>query len=576
MHPGSIIREVEGGEDQGMPVQTFLQQLRATAPAETANRRWIYVAYDQLSEALGPLVRTPPSELGIVLIESREKASRRPYHKQKLALVLANQRHFALEQAARGVALRYELTRGSYRQVLERVAAEVGPLEMMRPAERELRAEIVPLVERGTLAELSHDGWLTTRDDFVQFAGREAPWRMDAFYRGVRRKTGILMAEGKPIGGKFSLDAENRQPWRGHPAAPEPPSFQPDEITREVGALVETEFAHHPGRLDLAALPATSGDAAALWSWALSSCMEHFGTFEDAMSRQSSGLFHTRISPLLNLHRLLPKQVVDDVLELDIPLNSKEGFIRQILGWREFVHHVHVATDGFRQLAEVADRPGDAGYGAWSGTAWPWVTVSEDSTTAERLGGALPNRLDAHNDLPPVFWGARSGLGCLDRVIEDVWREGWSHHITRLMVLSNLATLLDVSPRQLADWFWVAYIDAFDWVVEPNVLGMGSYALGPLFTTKPYVSGANYIHKMGDYCSHCAFDPETTCPITPLYWQFLDRHRVHLEGNPRVSLPLRSLERRSSQKRERDREIYRHVTVTLGRGESLQPEQSPG
>ena len=155
----------------------------------------------------------------------------------------------------------------------------------------------------------------------------------------------------------------------------------------------------------------------------------------------------------------------------------------------------------------------------------------------------MPSALNAHVGLPPAYWGRKSGMVCIDTVVEDVWREGWSHHITRLMVLSKFATLLGVSPRELTDWFWVAYIDAYDWVVEPNVLGLGTFATGQLFTTKPYVSGANYIHRMSDYCERCQFVPGKTWPYTPMYWAFLERHRELLLQNPRVRSLYRGIAR---------------------------------
>ena len=152
--------------------------------------------------------------------------------------------------------------------------------------------------------------------------------------------------------------------------------------------------------------------------------------------------------------------------------------------------------------------------------------------------------LGCDTPLPPAYWGEQSGLACLDTVVSDVWAEGYSHHITRLMILSNLATLLDVRPRELTDWFWVAYTDAYDWVVEPNVLGMGTYALGGLMTTKPYVSGAAYINRMSDYCGLCAFNPKTDCPFASLYWAFLARHEAVLKSNPRLRMPMASLGKR--------------------------------
>jgi deoxyribodipyrimidine photolyase-related protein len=261
--------------------------------------------------------------------------------------------------------------------------------------------------------------------------------------------------------------------------------------------------------------------------------------------------------------------VVEDVERLDVPLASKEGFIRQVLGWREFVYHVHEATDGFRELpgerVEVAPQAGDGGRERWAGEPWP----APERDRAGLDGGATPSALGADGPLPPAFWGTPSGLACLDRVVADVWDEAYSHHITRLMILSNLATLLDVSPRELTDWFWVAYSDAYDWVVEPNVLGMGTFALGDLMTTKPYVCGSAYIHRMSDYCAGCAFDPKRDCPVTPLYWAFLDRHEKRLAGNPRMRLPLRSLERRGDKRRRDDRRTFRRVRKALLGGENL-------
>ncbi|MBS2018672.1 MAG: cryptochrome/photolyase family protein [Deltaproteobacteria bacterium] len=513
----------------------------ATPKRSRRSRRWVYVPYDQLTDAVGPLAETPPGELGIVLVEAPAKAARRPYHKQKLALVLANMRHFAVEQAARGVQVRHEVAKGGYREALERVVSEVGPLAMMEAAERELRVELEPLVRTGALSVAPHAAFLTTREDFVASAGASPPWRMETFYKHVRGKTGILMKGGKPEGGKYSFDAENRRPWRGDPRAPSLPRFEVDAITKEVGELVATRFADHPGELHTDRLPTTKADAERLWAWARESCLPFFGPFEDAMSTQSATLFHTCVSSLLNLTRLLPARLVADAAGLArLPLASREGFVRQTLGWREFVRHVHRETDGFRTIA--AD-----------GSAVP----------ASELGASLP--------LPDAFWGKASGLGCLDHVVTTVWRDGYSHHITRLMILSNLATLLGLDPRALSDWFWVAYTDAYDWVVEPNVLGMGTYSAGPLMTTKPYVSGAAYIDKMSDYCGSCAFDPKKTCPITRLYWAFLAEHADRFAKNPRTSGPVASARRRAEAERAEDVRVRERVRELLGKGQLVTP-----
>jgi deoxyribodipyrimidine photolyase-related protein len=553
-------------------VRELLQALNAnqTRVRRPRDRRWLFVPYDQLTDEWGPLAREPADELGIVVVESRWKAARRPYHQQKLALVLANLRHFSLEQAQRGVAVRHVTTDGLYRDALGPLIAELGPLRVADPAERELREDLAPLVRRGGLEIVPHEGWLTTCQQFDAGAGNEPPWRMDRFYRSVRRDTDVLMDGAKPTGGKWSFDADNRRPWRGEPAATVPPRFRPDAITKEVGELVTKRFAHHPGQLDLTQLPATRRDAARLWRFARDQCLPRFGPFEDAMSVATTTLFHTRLSSVLNLQRLSAQQVLRDVQGLDIGLPSKEGFIRQLLGWREFVRHVHRATDGLRVGLHgpigVARKPGDGGWGRWSGRRW-----DRRARRREPDGGAAPDALGADRPLPPAYWGAPSGLFCLDHVIETVWAEGYSHHITRLMVLANVAQLLDVSPRQLTDWFWSAYTDAYDWVVEPNVLGMGSFATGELMTTKPYVSGAGYIHRMSDYCRHCAFDPKSSCPLTRLYWAYLARHEAELRHNRRMTMPLASLRKRSAAQRRTDRELFERTSARLTAREVLVP-----
>jgi deoxyribodipyrimidine photolyase-related protein len=215
-----------------------------------------------------------------------------------------------------------------------------------------------------------------------------------------------------------------------------------------------------------------------------------------------------------------------------IPLASAEGFIRQILGWREFMRHVHRATDGYRDLP-----------------------VAYEKQPKSLYAGAAPTALDATRPLPAVYWGVPSGWNCMDTVVRQVVNEGWSHHITRLMVLSNLATLCGFSPRELTDWFWIAYVDAYDWVVEPNVLGMSTFSDGGVTATKPYVSGAAYINRMSDYCKGCKFDPkqstgEGSCPFTALYWTFLERNSDKLSNNQRLAMPYATLRKKSAADRK--------------------------
>jgi len=528
---------------------TFAEAIRHARPPPHAvtSRRWVYVPYDQLTTSVGPLAGADPRSVGVVMVESATRARARPYHQWKLALVLANERHFALERAAEGFHVLYLTGEATFAEQLRGAMARHGiaRLTVMDPAERILREE---LRSAGLALDVVPNAtWLTTPEDFAAALPRP-PYRMDVFYRLVRRRTGVLMAGGKPLGGRFSFDGENRLPWPGTP--PEAPRFSvaPDPITREVIDLVRTRFGDHPGDLAGFDLPTRAADALALWTHALTHALPHFGPFEDAMSAAHPRLFHTLASPLLNLGRLLPKRLLDDVVSAHasghVALPSAEGFVRQVLGWREFVRHVHRETDGFRALSP----------------------------------DGAPNHLGAMEALPPVYWGAApSGMRCLDVVVEDVVREGWSHHITRLMVLSNIATLLGVSPRALTDWFWAMYIDAYDWVVEPNVLGMGTYAVGELMTRKPYVSGAAYLARMGDACHSCRFDPTgrsptRPCPLTPLYWDFLERTAPFLAGNERMKLPLASARRRSDAQRAHARRVRLRVLDTLARGEVLPPD----
>jgi len=545
----------------------FFRELTSRSTKTGPNgRTWILVLEDQLSDELGPLKCEDPQHLGIVLLESHWKAGRRPYHKQKLAFQWLNLRHFALEQAERGVAVRYLTSSQPYRTTLKPLLRELGPLTVMDPAEWEVRQDLAPLFSRGLLTLIPHEGWLTSPDDFFEGAGKEPPWRLDAFYRSVRKKTGLLMKGERPLGGRYSFDTDNRQPWTGSPPAPPTLSFPHDPIKDEVIRLIDSTFRHHPGQVHPESLPGTKQDALHQWEWARTQCLPHFGPYEDAMDEGERGLFHTRISALVNIHRLLPRQVVQDVEALPLPLASKEGFIRQVLGWREFVRHVHRETRGFREQGPTSVTPGDAGYGKWANRKWkaPKPLRGLD-------GGARPSFLGAKASLPAAFWGTASGLHCLDQVVGTVWDEAYSHHITRLMVLSNIASLLDVSPRELTDWFWVAYLDAFDWVVEPNVLAMGTFGTGPLMTTKPYVSGSAYLDRMSNYCDHCAFHPKKNCPITHLYWAYLARHTSRLQTIPRLKLPLSTLKKRGLSKVQTDRNIFETVRSLLREGTTLTP-----
>lgn len=530
------------------------------------NRRWIYVPYDQLGSLNDLHTDQPPESTGLVLIENVWKPSQRPYHKQKLALILSNMRNFAIEQARQGVCIRYVTGNARYSALLEPIIAEMGEMSVSTPAERELREDLQPLVDKGMLKVKPHRGWVTGSELFRKSVKSDGRFRMDAFYRLARQKTGILMIKGKPVGGKYSFDSDNRRPWKGSPKAPQPPFFSGNDITDEVCELVDKKFGAHPGKINRSALPSTAQDAHRLWSWAKQDCLENFGPYEDAMSSISTGLFHTRVSALLNMHRLSPRRLIGDVESLDITFSSKEGFIRQVLGWREFVRHCHESTDGFRSGFQLDDsKTGDRNCENYSGKGGP-------AGWRDSGNGSSPNFMDSFHKLPPAYWGRRSGFTCLDSVVSDVWNEAYSHHITRLMILCNFGALLDICPRQLTDWFWIAYQDAYDWVVEPNVFGMGLFAVGDLMTTKPYVAGSAYINRMSDYCGACAFSPGSNCPVTNLYWAYLERHRERLEGNVRMGVVMSSLSRRDYSIKQYDLAVFLLVSKAISQGETLKPQ----
>ena len=548
----------------------FFEQIASAAPSasEARSRLWIYVPYDRLHDAVGPLADTVPDDAILVFMESIAKGTRRPYHKKKLTLVLSAMRHFALEQAGRGCRIVYGASPSSFADGLLALQQQWQWKELVtsRPAERELRIELRAAQKAGLrIRAVSDTAWLTTHDDFETLfgpfdrerSGSGRQYLMDTFYRAMRRKSGLLMQKGKPVGGKWSYDAENRKPWRNKLPVPIRPCFPPDTITQEVMALIEQRHPDTFGSLAGFDLAVTRKDAEHVWQHALTELLPHFGPWEDAMSTAHPDLFHSMISPLLNLTLLRPRDVVEQVAEAfaqgHVPLASAEGFIRQILGWREFMRHIHEATDGYRALV-------------------PTQNLGAPHLEPEMWVGASPNYLNATRPLPPVYWGVRSGMACMDTVVAGVVSNGWSHHITRLMVLSNLANLCGVSPRELTDWFWFAYIDAYDWVVEPNVLGMATFADGGLTATKPYVSGAAYIDRMSDFCGRCALDPrkslgEGSCPFTALYWNFLERHEEALRNNPRMMMPLATMRKKSAADRNALRERAETAIEQLSRGE---------
>jgi deoxyribodipyrimidine photolyase-related protein len=562
-------------------MSAFKRDIKAAHPTATdiRNRRWIYVPYDRYTDRTGPLTEQPASDTGIVIVESTAKALRRPYHKKKLVALISNMRHFALEQEAKGVSVLYHFSPRSHGQALLELQREhrLPTLTCMTAAERELRLDLSIAQGDGLALNLVQDStWASTSSDFLNTYGTFRPGKsyvMDRFYRRMRQQTGILMENAKPVGGRFSFDADNRSAYKDEVSVPTPPTFAPDAITHEVIALVESNYGHHFGSLNKFDLPCTQRDCDVLWRFFLDHLLPYFGRFEDAMRDDHLQLFHSKTSVLLNLGRLLAADLIRDVADRAAtnraPLASCEGFIRQLLGWREFMRHLHEQTDGYRLLADYVaqqqhPRPQEHSPDQTKIAAEAYTSAAG----RDPFAGAIPSALYASLPLPAVYWGVRSGLHCMDTVVAQVIEEGWSHHITRLMVLSNLATLCGFSPRELTDWFWFAYVDAYDWVVEPNVLGMATYADGGVTATKPYVSGAAYIHRMSNFCGHCEYDPRKSigpgsCPFTALYWTFLERNQSTLASNFRMQMPYQSLKKKSQQElvqlRARADEAIRHL-----------------
>ncbi|MFW5825277.1 MAG: cryptochrome/photolyase family protein, partial [Marinobacter sp.] len=344
--------------------------------------------------------------------------------------------------------------------------------------------------------------------------------RMEFFYREMRRKTGLLInPEGGPEGGHWNYDADNRRKWKGHPPAPAPFRVEPDEITREVIALVDRHFSEHFGTTDDFHFAVTADQARAALEHFIDFALPCFGDYQDAMADREDWLFHAVLSPYLNCGLLDPMEVCEAAERAwyagQAPLNAVEGFIRQIIGWREFVRGIY------------------------------WLRMPSY---------AEENRLDNDRPLPGFYWTGNTGMHCLHRTIDSTWRNGYAHHIQRLMVTGNFALLTGVRPEDICDWYLAVYVDAYDWVELPNTLGMVMHADGGLLGSKPYAASGKYIHRMSDYCGQCRYNTNKTtgddaCPFNALYWHFLDRHRDAFRNNPRMIMMYRNWQRQDVSRR---------------------------
>ncbi len=485
----------------------------------------VLVLGDQLNRDVGPLASMEPAEASVLMIESEALADSLPHHKQKLVLVFSAMRHFAraLEEAGFTVDYRraadFEEGIGGY---LDGTGAR--ELTVARPTDYGYEERLRAAVERrgARLDVVDNELWITSDDEFDAWAEGRTSLRLEYFYRDARRRRGWLMDGDEPAGGRWNFDADNREtPEPGH-AFPSRPSFPPDALTLEVIEDVEARWPDHFGTTEGFAWPVTRQDALELLNSFLEERLGTFGPYEDAIVEGEPVLYHSLLSVPLNLGLLHAREVCERALDFAddpanrVPLQSIEGFLRQVLGWREFMRHVYR-------------------------TRMPGL----------REGNGLEHDLP----LPDLYWGGPTELRCLSETVRQLRATGHTHHIQRLMVLGNFALIARVDPRELNDWFLGCYVDALDWVVTPNVMGMSQYADLGSFTTKPYAASGKYVNRMSDHCARCSFDPKRTvgddaCPLNALYWDFIDHHAERWKGNARMALMVRNWERRS----ERDRE----------------------
>ncbi len=465
--------------------------------------------------------------------------------KPRIALFLAAMRHFAVALRAQGRRVLYTKlddagNRGSLATVLEAAIERFKPegLVMTAPGDWRVLQALRDVAARAHLTlDVREDRhfFCTVRDFAAHAHGRKA-LRMEYFYREQRKRHGILIDEqGEPVGGRWNFDADNREalPKEGPIDVPAPPRFAPDAITREVIELVERRFADHPGSLASFAWPLTRSDALVALHAFVAQRLPLFGRWQDAMWPDQPWLWHSLLSAALNLKLLSPREVVDAAVAAwradHVPLAAAEGFVRQILGWREYVRGVY------------------------------WT----------RMPGYLEgNTFDAQETLPAFYWTGRTAMVCMADAIGQTLEHGYAHHIQRLMVTGLYALLLGVAPKRVHEWYLAIYVDAVEWVELPNTLGMSQAADGDAtradhgpMASKPYIASGKYIERMssGRYCATCRFRPgertgERACPFTTLYWDFLLRHEQRLAANPRIVMQTRNLARVADDERARIRQ----------------------
>ncbi len=494
----------------------------------------IWILADQVSPENSALLAADKADSVVLIIESKAHGNVVRYHQQKLVLVYSGLRHFAAELEAAGWRVDYY----RFEETADFLAGLTQHVEKHHPDEIRLAAPndfamtaALPKFARRlgvSVRAVPTRQFLVERADFAAWAGDRPHLTMEDHYRRVRRQTGWLMTRTGPVGGQWNYDPLNRQTYRQYAASGQeqptvPGREEPDPITREVIAGVEREFADHPGRARDFWFPVDRAGALRWLDRFVAERLENFGPFEDVSAQGHPVLYHSVLSPMLNLGLLTPRECVERVLAAHdarrAPINSVEGYVRQVLGWREFIN----------------------------GAYWHRGPGYRDE-----------NFLAAERPLPAWFYTGETEMNCLRQAITQALELGWMHHIQRLMIVGNFLLIAGIAPRAALDWYLEMTVDAYDWVMVPNVLGIILHADGGYVGTKPYAAGAGYIHNMSNYCEGCRYSPlkktgPDACPFNALYWDFHDRHADTLRRNPRVGRVVEAWERRSESERQKVR-----------------------
>jgi deoxyribodipyrimidine photolyase-related protein len=497
--------------------------------AERRPDRLVLVLGDQLSPEISSLRGADPARTVVLMCEVAQECTYAPHHKKKIAFVLSAMRHFAGELRAAGwqvdhVRLDDDDNTGTLTDELARAAARRSPrrIVLTEPGEWRLKsafAEWRP--PAGCRFEIREDDrFLCSHAEFRDWRQGRKTLRMEHFYRMMRRKTGLLMEDGAPSGGRWNFDAENRKPAQRDLLIPGRRAFEPDPITRDVLDLVERRFPEAFGVLEPFRFAVTRADAERALDEFIRDALPRFGDHQDAMLADEPYLYHSLLSGYLNVGLLDPLTVCRRAeaayREGAAPINAVEGFIRQILGWREYVRGIY-----------WSEMPDYAGL----------------------------NHLEADRPLPEFYWTGETGMACLRAAIGQTREHAYAHHIQRLMLTGTFAMLAGVAPTAIHEWYLGVYFDAFEWVELPNVVGMSQFADGGVMASKPYAASGAYIDRMSDYCGACRYKvgertgPEA-CPFNALYWHFLDRNRAKLGGNPRLGPVYRTWDRMKPDRRD--------------------------